>query len=260
MSFSDKVVIVTGASSGIGAATAKLFAQEKAHVTMVGRNVEKLTNVSNDIKTKTGVEPLVVVADVSKEDEARGIVEKTIQKYGKLDILINNAGVVAYTSIFNEDYLKEFDRIMGINLRAVVVMTHAAAGHLVKTKGNIVNVSSIGSTLSSALLSVYGSSKAGLDHFSRCIALEFAKEGVRVNVVNPGPVKTDIGLTLGNTREELEAGYVEASTKTPLKLISESEEVADIIAYLASDKAKSITGATYTLDCGVSLVGFAAME
>ncbi|GBP85338.1 11-beta-hydroxysteroid dehydrogenase-like 2 [Eumeta japonica] len=134
MSFTNKVVIVTGSSSGIGASTAILFAREGAKVTITGRNVEKLNKVEKEIDKLTGNKPLAIVADISKEDDAIGIVNKTVSHFGKLDVLVNNAGVVSYRGIFDSDYLTEFDRIMSTNLRAAATMTYAAMPHLVTTR------------------------------------------------------------------------------------------------------------------------------
>ncbi|GBP85326.1 11-beta-hydroxysteroid dehydrogenase-like 4B [Eumeta japonica] len=203
MSFKDKVVVVTGSSSGIGAATAKAFAKEGAKVALVGRRAERLKQVERECEILSGASHLTLVADVSKDDEARAIISKTVERYGRLDVLVNNAGIVSVKTILDPDYVTEFDRIMGTNLRAAVVVTNAALPHLVKTKGNIVNVSSIAGTSPTAMCSHYAASKAGLDHF----------------------------------REE-------AGKSLPLGFISKSEEVADLILYLASEKAKSITGST----------------
>lgn len=259
MSFADKVVIVTGASSGIGAATAKLFAQEKAHVAMVGRNVERLNNVYEYIKEKTDMDPLVIVADISKDDEARSIVEKTIERFGKLDILVNNAGYISVKYIVNKQYVEDFDKVMATNLRGAVVLTNAAVEYLIETKGNIVNISSIVGSFPSPVLTAYGTAKAGLNHFSRCIALELAPKGIRVNVISPGPVKTNLNVALGLTKEQSEQAFENSSKRTPLQRVSQSEEVAELICYLASDKAKSITGVNYEIDCGVNLIGLKLM-
>lgn len=261
MSFSNKVVIVTGASSGIGAATAKIFAKEKANVVIIARNVEKLNSVAKDIKHSSGTEPFVIIADISKDVEVRSIVERTIEKYGKIDVLINNAGIISFKNIYADDFVEDFDRIMSTNLRGTVVLTHAAIPHLIKTKGNIINVSSIGSFVPYPMFPAYVTSKAGMDHFSRSIALQLAEKGVRVNLVNPGPVKTDINMNaLGVSREESEKLFKKSEFVTPLKLISESEEIGDLIAFLASDKAKSITGGSYTIDCGVAMIGAKSMS
>ncbi|GBP85330.1 Glucose 1-dehydrogenase [Eumeta japonica] len=251
MSFTNKVVIVTGASAGIGAATAKLFAKEGVKLSLVGRNVQKLKETEKECKALSGLEPLSIVADLSNEDEARGVISKAIERFGKLDVLVNNAGVSGLTSILDPSYVAEFDRIQTTNIRAVVVLTHAALPHLIKTKGNIVNVSSIASLTPAATLSPYCTSKTALNQFSRCIALEVGPKGVRVNIVAPGPVNTEIHKSTGMTDEQI----AESGNHMPLGFLTESEEIGDMILYLASEKAKSITGSVHVVDVGAALNG-----
>ncbi|GBP85329.1 3-oxoacyl-[acyl-carrier-protein] reductase FabG [Eumeta japonica] len=251
MSFKDKVVIVTGSSSGIGAATAKLFAREGAKVTLVGRNVDKLKNIERECTELGGVQPLTIVADVSNDEEAKAIVQKTVELHGKLDILVNNAGIGSFSSILDTNYMTEFDRIMATNLRAVVVITNSALPYLIQSKGNIINVSSIAALNPTPAVSPYCTSKAALDHFSRSVAAEVASKGVRVNIVSPGPVKTDMNQTVGVSDEQMEM----LAKSTPLGFIIKSEEVGELILYLASDKAKSITGSTFVIDVGATLQG-----
>ncbi|GBP85327.1 3-oxoacyl-[acyl-carrier-protein] reductase FabG [Eumeta japonica] len=251
MSFKDKVVIVTGSSSGIGAATAKLFAREGAKVTLVGRNVNKLKNIERECTELGGVQPLTIVADVSKDEEAKAIVQKTVEHHGKLDVLVNNAGIGSFSSILDTNYMTEFDRIITTNLRAVVVTTNAALPHLIQSKGNIINISSISGVCPTPAMSHYCTSKAALDHFSRSIAAEVASKGVRVNIVSPGPVKTDITHTMGISDEQVEI----MGKSTPLGFLIKSEEVGELVLYLASSKAKSITGSTFVIDVGSTLQG-----
>lgn len=143
MSFVDKVVLVTGGSSGIGAATAISFAGERARVCIVGRNAVKLAEVSEN--AKKGSKPLVVVADLTKDEDVRRVVATTIQCFGKLNILVNGAGIYRSSCILDHDVMLNFDRVMRINLRATVSITNIASPYLVHTKGNIVNIGSIGS-------------------------------------------------------------------------------------------------------------------
>ncbi|KAI5633645.1 short chain dehydrogenase domain-containing protein [Phthorimaea operculella] len=192
MSFKNKVVLVTGASSGIGAATAILFAKEGANVSMVGRNKKKLDDVAAKVGA-VGKAPLVINADVSKDIDVKRIITETISKFGKLDVLVNNAGFASNGSILNGKILKAYDAIMSVNVRAVINLTTLAAPHLAATKGNIINVSNLSSTTTPSRpdFTAYFVSKAALDHFTRGAALELASLGIRVNSVNPGPVKTD---------------------------------------------------------------------
>ncbi|KAJ8731556.1 hypothetical protein PYW07_004720 [Mythimna separata] len=249
MSFQDKVVIVTGGSSGIGAATAIKFAEEGAKVAIVGRNKSKLDNVAKQCGN-----PLVIVADVSKDADVKRIIDETLKKFGKLDILINNAGIGQSANIQADNAMAVFDTVMSTNLRSVVYLTHLAAPHLVKTKGNIVNISSIAGLRALAKDTFsYSTSKAGLDHFTRAVAQELAESGVRVNVVNPGPVRTDIIGNMGATAEMEEAIFKYMQGMTALDRISVPEEIADLILFLASDKAKAITGSSFVSDNGALL-------
>ncbi|KAI5633640.1 enoyl-(Acyl carrier protein) reductase domain-containing protein [Phthorimaea operculella] len=249
MSFADKVLLVTGASSGIGAATAVLFAKEGANVAIVGRNETKLQNVSAQCE-KVGKKPLVIKADVSNDDEAAEIVNKTVEKFGKIDVLVNSAGISKYGSILSGNILSVYDDVMAVNLRAIINLTTLAAPHLVKTKGNIINISSTGAQLVPKMPAFipYCVSKAGLEHFSRGAALELALSGVRVNVVRPGPVRTDMIENSGfpGTWDVFKAG-------TALDRVSEPEEIAELVMYLASDKARGVTGSVFTTDNGYLL-------
>ncbi|XP_030029034.1 glucose 1-dehydrogenase-like [Manduca sexta] len=246
--FVNKVVIVTGASAGIGAATAVRFAQEGANVAIVGRNQERLAKVAEDC-AKYGRNPLVIKADVSKDDEARSIVAKTVEAFDKLDILVNNAGIYKYDDIQKPDFMEIFDSIMTTNMRAVAFLTNLAVPYLIESKGNIVNVSSIaGRCVGHPHRTSYKTSKAALNHFTRCIALELAPHGVRVNSVSPGPVATEIFNTAG-----LPDALTTLKDATALGRVGESEEIADLILFVASDKAKSITGSDYVSDNGMLL-------
>ncbi|XP_059046915.1 3-oxoacyl-[acyl-carrier-protein] reductase FabG-like [Achroia grisella] len=246
MSFSNKVVIVTGASSGIGAATAVQFAKEGADVVIVGRKENKLRNVSEECASN-GNTPLVINADVSNDDDAKRIINETINKFGKIDVLVNNAGISRKGNILNGTILQAYDNIMAVNIRAVVHLTALAAPHLIETKGNIVNISSIAGK--SAVLTDYGAyniSKAALDHFTRGAALELSSSGVRVNAISPGPVRTDIIENAGVS----DLSWDILSSLTPLKRCSEPDEIAELVLYLASEKARGITGSDFVSDNG----------
>jgi NAD(P)-dependent dehydrogenase (short-subunit alcohol dehydrogenase family) len=250
MSFANKVVLVTGASSGIGAAAAILFCKEGAHVALVGRNEAKLDNTSGKC-AQAGGKHILIKADVSNDDDARRIVRETINKFGRLDILVNNAGVIVFGSIIDGTVLDAFDQVMPVNLRAVVHLTALAAPHLIKTKGNIINISSVaGQGVVNTAFTAYATTKAALDHFTRGSALELAPSGVRVNAISPGPVDTDLYTNSGSTMEKELDGIV-----TPLGRVSNSEEIADLVLFIASDKARGITGSVYVTDNGVLVKG-----
>ncbi|CAH2094132.1 unnamed protein product [Euphydryas editha] len=252
MSFANKVVIITGAGSGIGATTAISFAKEGANVVIVGRKVLKLQMVREEC-AKTGKVPLVIGADISNDEDAKRIIEETIEKYGQLDVLVNNAGIVGFDGILSENIMSVFDSNMKTNLRAAIYMTHLAAPHLIKTKGNIINISSVlgKMTFRQYPLVCYSALKAALDHFTRHVAAELAQYGVRVNTISPGPVKTNL---VGNANNEPSTQQSDDEVKTPLGRIADPKEIADLILFVASDKAKSMTGSDYIADNGSMLM------
>lgn len=246
MSFDNKVVLVTGASSGIGAAIALKFAESGANLAIVGRNKDTLKNVCENI-AKVGKKPLVIVTDVTKENDAQRIINDTLKQFGKLNVLVNNASVGAKVDIIDENAMKVFDHVMATNLRSAVYLTHLAGKHLIETKGNIINISSGAGQSVTKNAFAYCTSKAALDHFSRAIALDFAPKGVRVNTISPGPVKTDIIENMGYTREMVAATWELTQAAW--------EQIAELALFLASDKAVGIIGSTYVNDNGYLLVG-----
>ncbi|KAJ8713156.1 hypothetical protein PYW08_008460 [Mythimna loreyi] len=247
MSFVNKVVLVTGGSAGIGATTAEAFAKEGASVAIVGRNEAKLKAVADRCK-KVGKEAFTIKADVAKDEEADLIVKKTIDKFGKLDVLVNNAGILREAGILSDHFLKTYDEVMNTNMRGTVRVSYFAAPHIIKSKGNIVNVSSIAGTCTTRPNNLaYRTSKAAMNHFTRSLALELAPHGIRVNSISPGPVRTDIFEGLKVNEDML-------TKMTALKRMSEPCEIANMIVYVASDKAKGITGSDYVIDNGTLLM------
>ncbi|CAF4892667.1 unnamed protein product [Pieris macdunnoughi] len=246
MSFKGKVVLITGASSGIGAATAIEFAKNGANVAIVGRNVEKLNKVAENCSKYS--KPLVIKADVGDDEECKKIVASVIKTFGKLDVLVNNAGMMRNATILEGKFLEMYDETMKVNVRAHLNVTSLAAPYLVKTKGNIINISSVAGSLAPRIKGAtpYCVSKAALNHFTRCAAVELASEGVRVNTVSPGPVITDFMDNAGITDIKIE----NFADSMPLKRVSQSVEIADMILFLASDKAVGVTGSEFIIDNG----------
>ncbi|KAG6448423.1 hypothetical protein O3G_MSEX005503 [Manduca sexta] len=246
MSFANKVVLVTGSSSGIGAVIALTFAKEGAKVAIVGRNVEKLAKVAGSFDNNP---PLILQADLTDDAQVANLVQKTIDHFGKLDVLVNNAGVAPLGSILQGNLLEMFDQTISINLRAVLHLTTLAAPHLIKTKGSIVNISGVWGMGTPKIPSAAPAaiSKAGLNHFTKIAALELAPYGVRVNAISPGPVRTDI-------IEGSEYSWEFFEAMTALKKLSCKDEIADLILFLASDKGRSITGSNYVIDNGMLLL------
>ncbi|XP_075975467.1 3-oxoacyl-[acyl-carrier-protein] reductase FabG-like [Anticarsia gemmatalis] len=247
MNFAGKVVIVTGASSGIGAATAVFLSRLGAKLSLTGRNVENLQKVSKDCESNTTT--YSVQADLTKESDIESIVKKTIDHYGQIDVLVNNAGIIETGSIENTS-LGQYDRLMNTNVRSLYYLTMLAVPHLLKTKGNIVNVSSVNGMRSFPGVLAYNMSKAAVDHFTRCVSLELAPKGVRVNCVNPGVTLTELQKRGGLNEEQYAAFLLRTKETHALGRPGKPEEVAATIAFLASDLASNITGATVPVDGG----------
>lgn len=247
MEFADKVVLITGASSGIGAATAKYFAKRGADLSLAGRNEAALRNVAMDCHRIGGKQTLIKIGNIAEEKVVQELVEGTIARYGKLDVLVNNAGFLEMGSVENPDILGIYDRTFGVNVRAVLQLTSLAAPYLAETKGNIVNVSSVAGLRPLAGTLAYGMSKSTVDQLTRCTALELAPKQVRVNAVNPGSVVTRIQERAGI---DLELYKEKAKVTHALGRAGLPEEVASVIGFLASDAASFVTGATVPVDGG----------
>ncbi len=247
----DKAAVITGATSGIGRATARRFASAGAKLMVVGRNEPALAELCFEIKA-TGGEAASLALDVTGDGSAQALVDHTLQTYGGVDVLVNAAGTLRSGTI-QTTTIEDWDAMMNINLRSVFQLMNAAAPHLIERKGNIVNVSSVTGLRSFPGVLAYCVSKAALDQLTRCSALEFAAEGVRVNAVNPGVVVTEIHRR-GGMNDEAYAAFLEHSKTThPLGRVGQPEEIADLILFLASSRAGWITGATYSIDGGRAL-------
>jgi len=251
--FTGKVVLITGSSSGMGAETAVLLAKLGADVVITGRNGGNLLAVAKDIKKvspkgENGV--LQVVADISKDDDCRKLIGSTIEKFGKLDILVNNAGMGILTPITDPQIMDNYDKIMNINLRPVLLLTHLAVPHLEKTKGVIINVSSVGGIRPFPPMTVYCMSKSAMDMLTKCLALELGPKGIRVNVINPAGVMTNFGVAMGIPKEMADKAFEKSGKHYALGRIGQSEDIANAIAFLASDNASFITGINFIADGG----------
>ncbi|XP_072375318.1 3-oxoacyl-[acyl-carrier-protein] reductase FabG-like [Diabrotica undecimpunctata] len=247
MAFTGKVILITGASSGIGAATAKQFASLGATLALAGRNVDNLKQVASDCSTKSI--PLLLQGELTNEKDTKAILDKTIEHFGRLDVLVNNAGIIETGSIENTT-LDQYDRLMNTNVRSVYHLSMLAVPHLVKTKGNIVNVSSVNGMRSFPNVLAYCMSKAAVDQFTRCVALELAGKQVRVNSVNPGVTLTNLQKRGGMNDEQYEAFLQRTKDTHALGRPGNPDEVAKTITFLASEDASFITGASLPVDGG----------
>lgn len=243
-----KVVIVTGASSGIGRATALLFAKNGAQVIGIGRNEKELATLRGEVN---GVEGSIKIqlADIRETSQVERLVNEIVHNFNQVDVLINAAGIIANGSIENTT-LDDWDKMMNINLRSIFYFMQKCIPHLEKTKGNIVNVSSITGLRAFPNVLSYCVSKAGVDQLTRCAALELADKGIRVNAVNPGVTETKLHKRAGMNEEDYAKFLEHSETTHPIGRVGQPEEIAELIYYLASEKAAWITGATYEIDGG----------
>lgn len=246
--FANKVVLVTGATSGIGQAVALKFAAAGADVAAVGRNLEALAGLATKLKAQ-GSRALTLAEDLALEADMDRIVSQTVSHFEGIDVVVNAAGHISSGTIENTT-IAAWDAMLNINLRAVFLLMQKATPTLIQRRGNIVNVSSVTGLRAFPGVLAYCVSKAGVDQLTRCAALELAAKGVRVNAVNPGVVVTEIHRR-GGMSDEQYAAFLEHSKEThPLGRVGDANEVAELILFLASARASWITGATYSIDGG----------
>jgi len=243
-----KRALVTGASSGIGRATAERFLEAGATVTLVGRRETALA----EIAARHPDRAYVLVADLADERHCEMCIARAVEWMGGLDVLVNAAGILKGGSLETTS-LELWDETMRINLRSIFYLMKLAVPHLERTRGAIVNVSSVTGLRSFPGVLAYCVSKAALDHLTRCAALELAPKGIRVNAVNPGVVRTNLHRAGGMSEEEYAAFLERSRTTHPLGRVGEPQEIAELILFLASDRASWITGATVSIDGGRAL-------
>src|SRR6059036_2114384 len=242
----NKVILITGALTGIGRATAIAFAREGAHVVVCGRHDDAGNALVTELRA-VGAEAEYIRADVRYEDDVRSLVDKTVARFGRLDVAVNNAGTEGkpgpVTAQSAESYAATFDTNV---LGTLLSMKHELRVMLPQGSGSIVNVSSTYGRTGGAGASVYAASKHAVEGLTKSAALEAAGSGVRVNVVAPGPVETGMLNRFAGT-DERKAGLI---ATVPLKRVAAPEEIAQTIVFLSSDKASFITGASISVDGG----------
>ncbi|XP_054166235.1 3-oxoacyl-[acyl-carrier-protein] reductase FabG-like [Oppia nitens] len=250
--FSGKVVLITGSSSGIGAAIAVQFAQSGANVVVTGRRASLVAEVA---KQCTNVSPkqlpaLEVVGDISQKPDCKRLVETTVQHFGRLDVLVNNAAIGTPGALSDREFYQKFESVMKINLNSMVYLTHLSVDYLSETQGNIVNISSGAGIKAVTGMSAYCMSKSAMGMFTYCCAAELGPKHIRVNVISPGTIKTSAFTTLGMTVEQNDAMFDNMGSHLPVGRPGQPEEVADTVLYLASDHARFVTGAQINVDGG----------
>lgn len=244
-----KVAVVTGGNAGIGEAIAKAFAREGASVVITGRRQGELDRVVNDMVKEQG-QAFAVAGSVTNEGHAQEAVRRTVQQFGRLDILVNNAGVGDFGKRLHEIDDATWAQVLDVNLTGVFRMTRAALPQMLKQgKGVIINISSIASLLGLPSLPAYAASKGALDAMTRALAVDYAKEGIRCNVVNPGLIDTPMAAPLMSNPELLDP----ILSHYPIRRVGKPEEVANMVLYLASDEASWVTGGTFPVDGGMTI-------
>ncbi|KAJ0170601.1 hypothetical protein K1T71_013972 [Dendrolimus kikuchii] len=250
MDFTNKVVIVTGASSGIGAASALLFAKYGAKLTLIGRDKERLNNITEKCFNARGIKPVALRLDLTEAGSCEAVITKTIAAFNKIDVLVNCAGKFTLGSLF-DDNIEAFDDMMSINLRVPYKLIQLAVPYLAKTKGNVVNLTTTKFTRVRHGFMAYSIAKSGLEKMTRIAAIELASEGIRVNAVQPGLTRTNILSNLAMSEEERKGTYERISCN--LKVI-EPEEVAKMVLFVASEVCPNLNGADMALDGATSFM------
>lgn len=248
--FTGRVALITGSSSGIGAAIAIQFASYGAQVAITGREVANLEKVAREIEKVSGKKPLQIIGDLLDHSVAKKLIDETIAKFGRLDVLVNNAGGGHPSDAIDKpNVMDAYDKIMDLNVRSVLQLTLLAVPHLEKVKGNVINISSVAAIQPMSL--VYSTSKAALDMLTRACASQLAPKKIRVNSINPGPVKTAIFRSMGITSFPEEQILEMIKKHCPLGEIAQPEEMAHLASFLASDLAANMTGSIVVSDGGM---------
>jgi glucose 1-dehydrogenase len=257
-----KVAIVTGSSKGIGKAIALSFAKSRDYSGIVinSRKVEESKPVSKEIKNLHGssggggssCDSIAIGADVSKEDDCIRLIAETVKHFGRIDVLVNNAGIQEDLPL-TEISLDEWYKIIGVDLTGPFTCSREAIKHMKNQQnpkgGCIINISSVHQTIPKPHYVPYATSKAGLEMMTKTMALELAKDSIRANIVAPGAIDTEMNKELRENKVELE----KVIRRIPIGRVANAEEVANVVQFLASDKASYVTGATFFVDGGMTL-------
>ena len=246
MKLTGKVALVTGGSRGIGFAIAKILSDNGATVVITSKNSEKIKQAEAKISNSFGI-----TCDIKKKNEVQNVLDQTIKKFGKLDILVNNAGIFPKIKLLHEIEEEEWNEVLDVNLTGQFRFTKEAIPHLQKTSGCIINISSDAGlkAYQGFNADAYSASKAALIVLTKCWALEYAKNKIRVNCICPGVVDTDMTKPFLKNQKDIEF----MNNEHPLGRIGQPEEIGKSVLYFASDDALWITGAILTVDGGESI-------
>jgi len=243
---SGKVALVTGGSRGIGFATAKILSENGAIVIITSKNPERLEKSASEIPNTIGI-----TADIRNTNDVKNVVKKIIEKFGKLDILVNNAGIFPKIKQLHEINEDEWNEVLDVNLTGQFRFTKEAIPYLQKTSGSIINISSDAGlkAYQGFNADAYSASKAALILLTKCWALEYAKDKIRVNCICPGVVDTDMTKPFLKTQKDKEF----MNNEHPIGRIGQPQEIGKAVLYFTSDDASWITGAILVVDGGESI-------
>ena len=238
---SGRVCIVTGGAQGIGEACARRFTREKAPVVIADVDDQRGQALASELGA------LYLHCDVGDKAQVDAMVAKTLAEHGRIDVLVNNAGIFKAAD-FLDVTEADFDAVLRVNLKGAFLVGQAVAREMAKAgRGSIVNMSSVNSVLTIPTLSSYNVSKGGMNQLTRVMALALADKGIRVNAVAPGTIATELAARAVLTSDEAKARIL---SRTPMKRLGQPSEIADIVAYLASDAASYVTGEIVVVDGG----------
>ncbi len=250
LSFDNRVALVTGAASGMGLATAKAFAEAGAAVVLADFREEAVKAEAQGLMA-VGHKVIAIRCDVSDDAQVAAMVERTVAEFGRLDAAFNNAGVMARIAPMADTTDEEWDRVIGINLRGVwSCMKHELRQMQRKGSGVIVNNASVGALTGNPGIGSYIASKHGVIGLTRTAALEYVKNGIRVNAVNPGLIDTQIARDVVNGDEQ---AYSEVAKSVPIGRAGRPEEIAAAVLWLCSPEASYVVGQALTVDGGMTI-------
>jgi glucose 1-dehydrogenase len=249
----EKIAVITGSSKGIGKAIALAFAASKEYGGIVtnSRSLEEALQAAEEIKRQSNCDAVAIEADVSKESDCVRLVSETVKHFGRIDVLVNNAGIQKEIPI-EETSTEQWYKTIAVDLTGPFICSREAIRHMLTQNpqgGCIINISSVHQIIPKPHYIPYATSKAGIEMMTKTMALELARHNIRANLVAPGAIETDMNKELEEDAQELKRTL----EKIPLQRMGRAEEVANVVEFLASEKASYVTGATFFVDGGMTL-------